>query len=96
MQAAIDFGMNRAGTQEEELVQNIRKILSPVKNEITEWSAIFDVIKFKDAFAGDKKHTSNTFRQILSIDGHLEVIEEKKSEMILNQAAKSMQEVLNS
>ena len=96
MQAAIDFGINRAGKQEEELVQNIRKILAPVKNEINKWSVSFDQSTFKDAFAGDKKHTSNTFRQILSIDGHLEVIEDKKSETILSQAAKSMQKVLTS
>jgi hypothetical protein len=96
MQAAIDFGINRAGKQEEELVQNIRKILAPVKNEINEWSFNFDPSLFRDAFAGDKKHTSSTFRQILSIDGHLEVIEVTKSEEILNQAAKSMQKVLTS
>ena len=96
MQAAIDFGINRAGKQEEELVQNVKKILAPVKNEINEWSVNFDPSLFKNAFAGDKKHTSNTFRLILSIDGHLEVIEVIKSEAILNQAARSMQKVLTS
>ena len=96
MLAAIDYGKNKSGMQEEELVINVRKILSPVKNEIARWSVNFDPNVFRVAFAGDKKHTQNKFRQILSIDGHLEVVEDFKNDRILDQATESMQKVLNS
>lgn len=94
MKAAIGFKVESVSKKEETLIEGIDRILFPVKEEITRWSINFDSDLFKNAFAGDKKHTSNTFRQILSVNGQLEVVEELRTEALLNKALESMQKVL--
>ena len=94
MKAAIEFKSQSIVKKEKILVEGIDKILFPVKKEIDKWSTNFDPDLFKNAFAGDKKHTSNTFRQILSVNGQLEVVEEARTEALLSKALESMQVVL--
>lgn len=92
--AALLHPLTKSGTHEELLIEECLEILYPVLTTYRRVISKFDGDKFDRAFSGDKKHSNDYFRLILSDEGSLQIIEVPRSDRSLLNARIAMQNSL--
>lgn len=93
--AALQHPLSHQGTLETKLAKECLSILAPVLEQIKGAVESFDVKKFEKAFLGDKKHSSQMFRLVLSQQGTLRVVEVEKSDHEIAIVVEAMRHVLD-
>jgi 3-dehydroquinate synthase len=93
--AALQHPLSHRGTLEEKLAEECLSILAPVSAQLKKDMAAFDVKKFEKAFLGDKKHSSQYFRLILSQQGTLRVIEVERNDQETAHVVEAMTHVMD-
>lgn len=78
--AALQHPLSHQGTLEAKLAEECLSILTPVLAQLKKDVKPFDVKKFEKAFLGDKKHSSQMFRLILSQQGTLRIVEVERND----------------
>lgn len=93
--AALQHPLSHRGPLEERLVQECLLILAPILNHLDSDLISFDSKKFELAFLGDKKHSSQHFRLILSQQGTLRVVEVERNEEEIAVVNEAMRKALS-
>lgn len=93
--AALRHPLSHQGTLETKLAKECLSILAPVSAQLKKDVESFDVKKFEKAFLGDKKHSSQMFRLILSQQGTLRVVEVERSDQEIAIVVEAMRFVLD-
>ena len=78
--AALAHPLSHQGTLEAKLAKECLSILAPVSAQLKKDTESFDVKKFERAFLGDKKHSSQMLRLILSQQGILRIVEVERND----------------
>lgn len=93
--AALQHPLSHQGTLEAKLAKECLSILAPVLAQLKMDVKSFDVQKFEKAFLGDKKHSSENFRLILSQQGTLRVVDVERSDREIAIVVEAMRHVLD-
>ncbi|MDP1720717.1 MAG: 3-dehydroquinate synthase family protein [Candidatus Nanopelagicaceae bacterium] len=88
--AALQHPLSHRGTLEEKLAKECLSILAPVSEALRRDLDSFDVTKFEKAFLGDKKHSSQMFRLILSQQGTLRIVEVESNDQEMANVVEAM------
>lgn len=78
--AALNHPLSNQGPNERRLEEECLSILTPVAKEFRSVLAQFDPTKFEKAFLGDKKHSKENFRLVLSQQGTLHLVDVARDE----------------
>lgn len=78
--AALRHPLSNSGELEKKLKQECLAILAPIAVSLSPAILNFDRVKFEKAFQGDKKHSKQHFRLVLSQQGTLRIIELERNE----------------
>ncbi len=92
--AALAHPLSHQGILEERLARESLSILAPASRALRPGIDSFDVKKFEEAFLGDKKHSSQEFRLILSQQGTLRVVEVKRNDEEIAVVVEAMMKAL--
>jgi 3-dehydroquinate synthase len=92
--AALQHPLSHRGAVEQKLAEECISILTPVSAQLKEDMQSFDVKRFEKAFLGDKKHSSQMFRLILSQQGTLRIVEVERNEREIAIAVEAMKKAL--
>lgn len=93
--AALQHPLSHQGTLERKLAEECLSILAPVSTQLKSDVESFDVKKFEKAFLGDKKHSSQMFRLILSQQGTLRLVEVERNDQEIAIVVEAMRHVLD-
>ncbi|MBI3429254.1 MAG: 3-dehydroquinate synthase [Actinobacteria bacterium] len=92
--AALQHPLSHQGSPEQRLREECLAILTPVLKRLKTDLGSFDVKKFEEAFLGDKKHSSQDFRLILSQQGTLRVVEVERNDQEIAVVVEAMRKAL--
>lgn len=92
--AALQHPLSHRGTVEQKLAEECISILTPVSVQLKANVESFDVKRFEKAFLGDKKHSSQMFRLVLSQQGTLRIVEVGRNEREIAIVVEAMKKAL--
>lgn len=92
--AALNHSLSHQGPNEQRLEEECLSILAPVAKEFREVLSRFDTAKFEKAFLGDKKHSKENFRLVLSQQGTLRLVDVARNEKAIADVVEAMQNAL--
>lgn len=77
---ALSHPLSHQGPNEQRLEEECLSILAPIASDFSDVLSQFDAPKFEKAFLGDKKHSKENFRLVLSQQGALRLVDVGRSE----------------
>lgn len=92
--AALCHPLSHQGPNEQRLEEECLSILTPIAKEFNGVFLKFDQPTFEKAFLGDKKHSTENFRLVLSQQGTLRLVDVERSQKALNEAVTAMRDAL--
>ncbi len=88
--AALSHPLSHQGPNEQRLEEECLSILVPIASEFSEVLSQFDGPIFEKAFLGDKKHSKESFRLVLSQQGTLLLVDVERSEKAVADVVEAM------
>ena len=92
--AALSHPLSHQGPNEQRLEEECLSILAPVAKEFNAAFSKFDVHRFENAFLGDKKHSKESFRLVLSQQGTLRLVGVERNQKAVDEAVTAMHSAL--
>lgn len=92
--AALSHPLSHQGPNEQRLEEECLSILAPIANKFSAAISSFDSPTFERAFLGDKKHSKENFRLVLSQQGTLRLVDVERNQRAVDEATTSMRSAL--
>ncbi len=92
--AALHHPMSHRGPNEQRLEEECLSILAPATKDFNGVLSLFDVVTFETAFLGDKKHSKENFRLVLSQQGALRLVDVGRNEKAVTEVVAAMHSAL--
>jgi len=92
--AALNHPLSHQSSNEQRLEEECLSILTPIAKKFNAVLSEFDPSKFEKAFLGDKKHSKESFRLVLSQQGTLRLVDVERNEKAVADVITAMRSAL--